>query len=161
MKEVCFQAIGEIRTPFKSIEDMPIQPTGAREVDGKVVVREEFAQGLDDVDGFSHLILIYQFHLSTDYKLKVIPFLDDQHRGLFATRAPRRPNPIGLSVVSLRERKGNVLHIGAIDVVDKTPLLDIKPYVPVFDAPTDIRTGWLEGKSAEAAAKRSDGRFQE
>jgi tRNA-Thr(GGU) m(6)t(6)A37 methyltransferase TsaA len=91
----------------------------------------------------------------------VIPFLDNQLRGLFATRAPRRPNPIGLSVVSLKQREGNVLHIGSIDVVDKTPLLDIKPYVLEFDALTDIRIGWLEGKSAKVKAKRSDRRFQE
>lgn len=159
MLSIQFQPIGEIRTPFKTIEDMPIQPIGARDVEGRVVVRPEYDAGLEDIEGFSHLILIYQFHLSAGFRLKVKPFLDDRQRGLFATRAPRRPNPIGLSVVSLERREDAVLYVGGIDVIDRTPLLDIKPYVPAFDAPRVTRVGWLEGKGSEAAVKRSDGRF--
>lgn len=159
MPSIQFQPIGEIHTPFKNMEDMPIQPTGAGDVEGRVVVLPEFEAGLEDIDGFSHLILIYQFHLSTGFRLKVKPFLDDRQRGIFATRAPRRPNAIGLSVVRLLRRKGAVLDIGGVDVVDGTPLLDIKPYVPAFDSPQVTRVGWLEGKDGEAVVKRSDGRF--
>lgn len=159
MQTIQFQPIGEIRTPFKTIEDMPIQPTGARNVKGRVMVRPEYDAGLEDIEGFSHLVLIYQFHLSAGFRLKVKPFLDDRQRGVFATRAPRRPNPIGLSVVSLERRKDAVLYIGGIDVIDGTPLLDIKPYVPAFDTPRVARVGWLEGKAGEAVVKRSDGRF--
>ena len=93
--------------------------------------------------------------------MKVKPFLDECQRGLFATRAPRRPNPIGLSVVALLRRETNVLHVRGIDVLDRTPLLDIKPYVPAFDAPQTVRVGWLEGKTGDLAAKRSDGRFRD
>jgi tRNA-Thr(GGU) m(6)t(6)A37 methyltransferase TsaA len=159
MKTIAFQPIGEIHTPFKTIEDMPIQPTGARTEEGKVVIRPEFEAGLEDIDGFSHLILIYQFHLSSGYRLKVKPFLDDQERGLFATRAPRRPNAIGMSVVRLLRRENEVLYVGGIDVIDGTPLLDIKPYVPAFDSPRVTRVGWLKGKDDEAVMIRSDGRF--
>jgi tRNA-Thr(GGU) m(6)t(6)A37 methyltransferase TsaA len=161
MEEICLHPIGEIRTPFQNLEDMPIQPAGATLTKGRVIVAPEFSDGLEDIEGFSHLILIYQFHRSRGFQLKVKPFLDDRQRGLFATRAPRRPNPIGFSVVALLRREGNVLHVRGIDVVDRTPLLDIKPYVPGFDAPQAVRVGWLEGKTGDLSAKRSDGRFRD
>ena len=151
--------IGEIRSPFKTIEDMPIQPPGGDGREGRVEVLPEFVDGLGDLEGFSHIYLIYQFHLSSGFKLTVKPFLDDRPHGLFATRAPRRPNPIGLSVVPLLRREGGVLYVGAIDVVDRTPLLDIKPYAPAFDAPKVTRVGWMEGKTGNLADVRSDGRF--
>ncbi len=160
MDTIVFNPIGVIRTPFKCVEGMPIQPAGAETVTGQVVVDPQYAGGLADIEGFSHLILIYAFHRSEGFDLKVKPFLDDQRRGVFATRAPRRPNPIGLSVVSLAGRENNVLHVGNIDVLDGTPLLDIKPYVPAFDAPGATAVGWLEGKETLCRRMRSDERFK-
>lgn len=159
MTDLIFNPIGKINTPFKNIEDMPIQPTGARDVVGTVTVFDAFADGLEDIEGFSHIILLYNFHRSDGHKLTVKPFLDDQAHGVFATRAPRRPNPIGISIVPLLRREANLLHVANIDVVDGTPLLDIKPYVPVFDTPVVSRIGWMEGKAGHADSYRSDGRF--
>lgn len=153
--------IGTIHTPFENLEGMPIQPSGAVDVTGTIVMDKEYEPGLKDIDGFSHLILLYQFHQSKGYDLLVKPFLDDEKRGLFATRAPRRPNPIGLSVVRLVERKGNVLTIKDIDVLSGTPLLDIKPYVPAFDGKEVTAVGWLEKKQEKARVLKSDSRFIE
>jgi tRNA-Thr(GGU) m(6)t(6)A37 methyltransferase TsaA len=153
--------IGVIQTPFENLEGMPIQPTGALDVTGTIVVNEEYEQGLKDIEGFSHLILLYRFHCSTGYDLLVKPFLDTEKRGLFATRAPRRPNPIGLSIVRLVERKGNVLTVKDIDVLNGTPLLDIKPYVPAFDVKTVTAAGWLEKSQEKARVLKSDNRFIE
>ena len=139
--------IGKIHTPFQSKSDTPIQPFRSEAV-GRVEISEEYAEGLSDTEGFSHLILLYHFHKSTGYQLMVKPFLDDQPRGLFATRYPARPNQIGLSVVKLLRREGNILFVEGIDVLDGTPLLDIKPYVPEFAANDPIRKGWLDGKIA-------------
>ena len=138
---------------------MPIQPAGAKSVKGQVEVLSVYQDGLQDLDGFSHIILLYLFHRSRGFELKVVPFLDTTSRGVFATRAPKRPNPIGLSVVQLERIEGRILHVEGIDVLDGTPLLDIKPYVPEFDAQVDIRTGWLEQAKKKAQDKRSDGRF--
>jgi len=151
--------IGTIHSPFTSLEGMPIQPAGADEVPGTIEVNREFIAGLKDLDGFSHLILLYQFHRSEGYKLEVIPFMDDQPRGLFATRAPKRPNPIGLSVVRLERVAGNILHVKGIDVLDGTPLLDIKPYVPQFDSRGEVRTGWLEQSGGDVTRRTADKRF--
>jgi tRNA-Thr(GGU) m(6)t(6)A37 methyltransferase TsaA len=160
MNQMVMKPIGVIRTPFNTLEGMPIQPVGAGQTAGQVIIDPQYAEGLADIDGFSHLILIYVFHQSKGYQLKVKPFLDDRMRGLFATRAPRRPNPIGLSVVKLLRREGNSLHVGNIDVVDGTPLLDIKPYVPAFDAPEATAIGWLEDKVEHSRSMRSDERFK-
>ena len=160
METIMIKPIGVIHTPFKTIEGMPIQPAGAQAVMGEVVVEPAYTGGLDDIDGFSHLILIYAFHRSRGYELKVKPFLDDRERGLFATRAPRRPNPIGISVVSLKSREDNILHVAGIDVLDGTPLLDIKPYVPAFDAPEVTAVGWFSGKEDQSRDMRSDERFK-
>lgn len=159
MNTVELKSIGIIHTPYKDLRDMPIQPAGARGVKGTIVLEEAYGEGLADIEGFSHLILIYLFHRSRGYKLRVKPFLDDQQRGLFATRAPRRPNPIGLSVVSLIGRDGCRLQVENIDVLDGTPLLDIKPFVPAFDAPDVTSIGWIEGKDGQTARIRSDDRF--
>lgn len=152
--------VGVIHTPFKELENMPIQPSGAAGVRGTVEVFPEFAEGLKDLDGFSHLLLLYHFHGSRGYKLTVIPFLDSEPRGVFATRAPRRPNPIGLSIVRLLQIKECSLDIENVDILDGTPLLDIKPYVPEFDHPEDCSIGWLERARGRAKAKRSDDRFK-
>ena len=140
-----YRPIGLIHTPFKQREGMPIQPSRGRGVRGTVEVAPEFADGLADLDGFSHVVLIYHFHQSRGFDLRVTPFLDTQKRGLFATRAPRRPNAIGLSVVRLLGIEGNRIQVQDLDILDGTPLLDIKPYVPEFDYRTEVREGWLEG----------------
>ncbi len=160
MPRIVLEPIGLIRTGFKELEGMPIQPAGAETAEGRVIVDPAFEAGLNDIDGFSHLILIYQFHLAKGYRLTLIPFLDNQARGVFSTRAPRRPNPVGISIVSLLRREKNILVVGNIDVVDRTPLIDIKPYVPDFDAPVVTSTGWLEGRAARSRQMRSDERFK-
>jgi tRNA-Thr(GGU) m(6)t(6)A37 methyltransferase TsaA len=154
-----FVAIGVIHTPFKRLEGMPIQPKGAAGTKGTVTVFDEYKRGLADLDGFSHIILLYHFHRSRGFELQVVPFMDDQSRGLFATRAPKRPNPIGLSVVRLDRIEAQVLYVRNVDILDGTPLLDIKPYVPDFDRPQHIRKGWLEKISVSVDVHKSDSRF--
>lgn len=154
------EPIGIIHTPFLKIADMPIQPTGAVGVCGHIDLRPDLAAGLRDLTGFSHIILLYQFHQASAMRLIVTPFLDPEPRGVFATRAPTRPNPIGLSIVKLMEIHGCRLDIQNIDVLDGTPLLDIKPYVPAFDRPEgEIRTGWCRRTADDLAQVRSDHRF--
>ncbi len=155
-----FQPIGVIHTPFTEQQGMPIQPAGAAGVKGTVELFEEFRAGLEDLDGFSHVILLYHLHRSQGFSLRVTPFLDSQARGLFATRAPRRPNPIGLSVVQVDGVEDGILHVRNVDILDETPLLDIKPYVPEFDSPVDVRTGWLEQAKKTVSQMRSDDRFK-
>ena len=158
--EIKFDPIGVIHTPFKNLEGMPIQPSGAAGMKGVVELFEEYRPGLKDLEGFSHVILIYLFHDSSGFDLQVVPFLDSQTRGLFATRAPKRPNPIGISVVQLDRVENGMLHVQNVDILDNTPLLDIKPYVPEFDAPENVRIGWLEKAKKDAYTKRSDDRFK-
>lgn len=159
MTQITFESIGMIRSPHKNIQGMPIQPASARGVPGKVEVDPRFQPGLQDVAGFSHLILLYHFHRVEELRLRVVPFLDDRERGVFSTRAPMRPNPIGLSVVRLRRVEGNVLYVLDIDVLDRTPLLDIKPFVPAFDGADKVTIGWIEQARQEIEGKRSDDRF--
>ncbi len=160
MQEIQYRPIGIIHSPFQQPHGAPIQPRAAEGVQGTVEVFDEFKEGLADLDGFSHIILVYHLHLSDGYALKVKPFLDDTRRGLFATRAPRRPNPIGISVVPLRKIDGDTLYITNVDIIEGTPLLDIKPYVPEFDREVDIRVGWLTGKSHRVKDTFSDDRFK-
>ncbi len=142
-----FQPIGLIRSPFTRKDQTPIQPYRSRAA-GRVELLPDYEAGLDGLEGFSHVILLYFFHhAEPGYDLIVTPYLDDEPHGLFATRYPRRPNPIGLSVVRLVRREGNILHVDGIDVLDGTPLLDIKPYVPPFDAFPEATMGWLEGRT--------------
>lgn len=151
--------IGIIHTPFTKLEGMPIQPTGAAGVHGTVQVFEEYHAGLKDLDGFSHIILLYYFHRSREFNLQVIPFMDTKSRGLFATRAPKRPNPIGLSIVQLDRIEKGVLHIQNVDILDGTPLLDIKPFVPAFDSYAEVLTGWLEEAGRSVKIQKADKRF--
>jgi tRNA-Thr(GGU) m(6)t(6)A37 methyltransferase TsaA len=156
-----FSPIGIIHSPFKQLEGMPIQPTGAAGIKGTVEVFKEFQAGLKDLDGFSHIILLYHFHRSRGFDLSVVPFMDTVPRGLFATRAPKRPNAIGLSIVRLERVENGVLTICNVDIIDGTPLLDIKPYAPEFDAQHGgVRTGWLETAGKRVSGQRSDERFK-
>jgi len=152
--------IGIIHTLFTKPEGMPIQPTGAAGIRGTIELFDEYHAGLKDLEGFSHIILLYHFHRSQGFNLQVVPFMDSELRGLFATRAPKRPNPIGISVVQLDKIENGVLHIQNVDIMDGTPLLDIKPYVPEFDSPQDIRTGWLGQARKTVSGRKSDDRFK-
>ena len=159
-KDFTFAPIGVIRSPFASLAGMPVQPGGAREARGRLELVPELAPALVDLDGFSHIYILYVFHASKGFVPTVVPYLDDTPRGLFATRAPRRPNPIGLSLVAVESVADNVVVVRGIDVLDGTPLLDIKPYAPGFDAPGGaVRSGWMEGRAGAVAAVRADGRF--
>ena len=161
MNEITYTPIGTIHSPFKEPKGTPIQPLGAAGVDGSVEVYPDYAEGLVDLDGFSHIMLIYHFHLAKRPSLIAKPFMDDQPHGIFAIRAPSRPNPIGVSVVRLVGIEDNLLHIQDVDIVDGTPLLDIKPYVPEFDAREVEKMGWLEKNVRRLPTSRDDGRFSE
>ncbi len=159
MSDLELTQIGVIYTPFKERKGTPIQPKMGKGIEGRIEVFDKYVPGLKDLDGFSHIILLYYFHLSEGYSLEVIPYLDDKHRGLFSTRAPKRPSQIGLSVVRLKEINGDTLTIENVDMLDQTPLLDIKPYVPNFDEPQDIRIGWLKERLKGMHHKKADDRF--
>ena len=157
--KITFEPIGIIHSPFTKLEEMPIQPAGSRVTKGTLEVYPAYSQALQDLDGFSHLYAIYFFHKVNGWKPIVMPFLDKSERGLFSTRAPKRPNPIGLSVLKIIEITDNKIQVQHIDILDGTPLLDIKPYVPQFDAAEDIRIGWLTKHIDQAETKKSDSRF--
>jgi len=159
MKKIVYKPIGMIHSPYDTVNGMPIQPAAATGIMGTVEVFADYVPGLKDLEGFSHIILLYHFHLSDGYQLEVKPFLDNNKRGVFATRAPRRPNQIGLSVVKLKKIENNILHIEKVDVVNDTPLLDIKPYVPDFDKAEDIQTGWLSESKHRMSSAKADDRF--
>jgi tRNA (adenine37-N6)-methyltransferase len=144
--EFIMQPIGVIHSSFTKKDKTPIQASRSQAI-GLVEIYLEFANGLKDIEALSHIYLLYAFHQSSGYKLQVKPFLDDQEHGIFATRYPYRPNPIGISIVKLLSRKENTLTVEGIDTLDGTPLLDIKPYVPDFDLRTDVRVGWYETRS--------------
>lgn len=157
MNEVRFKAIGRIRSPFREPAGTPIQPSRSGGAKGTVEVFDEYVDGLKDLDGFERIWLIYWLDRAPEPRLLVTPFLDDCRRGVFATRAPARPNAIGMSSVHLLRVTGNTLEVADIDVVDGTPLLDIKPYIAEFDCHAVTRSGWFD----RAAGRRSvaDGRF--
>ncbi len=152
--------IGIIHSPFHSLTGMPIQPTSKVSAEGFAEIFEPYKAGLQDLDGFSHVILLYYLHRVTRVDLQVVPFLDDQPRGVFATRAPTRPNPIGLSITRLKRIEASNIYLGNIDILDGTPLLDIKPYVPEMDRPEDVTVGWLEGAKKRIRDQKSDDRFE-
>jgi tRNA (adenine37-N6)-methyltransferase len=159
LEKIIYQPIGVIHTPFNTQENMPIQNTGAKGIKGIIEIFPEFEAGLKDVEGFSHLILLYHLNQIKHYSLQVIPFLDTIEHGIFATRSPIRPNPIGMTVVKLLELYGCMLTIEGIDMLNQTPLLDIKPYLPEVDALNDARIGWFEGRTEKFESYKSDNRF--
>lgn len=158
-QSINYTPIGIIHTPYKNLQDMPIQPSGAQNIRGKLILEPEYIGGLADLEGFSHIYLIYHFHKVTDQQMTVIPFLDSKPHGVFATRAPKRPNPIGLSVVKLIAIEENILFLENVDILDRTPVLDIKPYVPAFDQQQQVRVGWLTRNGERVKEHRSDDRF--
>ncbi len=146
MQKIVFKPIGVIHTTLKYGERGPIQPRYAKDIEGTIELAPEYIPALKDLDGFSHITLIYFMHKSKDFSLQVVPYLDDKLRGLFSTRAPRRPNPIGLSVVRLIKIEQNILYIKEIDALNGTPLLDIKPFIAEFTNRDEIKMGWIDGK---------------
>lgn len=159
MEEIRLNPIGIVHSPFTTPKGTPIQSAAGADVRATVEIYSEFANGLQDLEGFSHLILLYHCHRSRPYTLTVLPFMDSVPRGVFATRAPSRPNPIGLSIVRLVSRDGNILTIQDVDILDGTPLLDIKPYIEEFDVHRNTRKGWLESKVKRLHSTRDDSRF--
>lgn len=156
---ISYTPIGYFETPHKDVEGMPIQPSGAAGIKGTIDILPEFQEGLADLDGFSHVIVLYHLHEICGQELTVTPFLDRQPHGIFATRSPKRPNPIGLSVMEVAEvTQGRVL-LNNVDVLDGTPVIDIKPFVPDFDSWPVSRIGWFDGKSGNATTLKSDDRF--
>jgi len=151
---VIYRPIGVIHSEHVIPEQTPIQPVYARGCKGQVEVYPEFEQGLSDLEGFSHLYLIYHFHRAESTQLLVKPFLQDVLRGIFSTRAPRRPNAIGLSIVELVRQEGNVLYLDGVDILDGTPLLDIKPYTAKFDFFQTTCNGWQDEVDEETAQQR-------
>jgi len=157
---VTYTPIGVIRSDHLAAQKTPIQPVYAKDCPGRAEIGPEYAEALKDLGGFSHLILLYHFHRAGAPQLTVVPFTDDKPRGVFSTRHPRRPNPIGLSVVRLVRIEGTVLHLLDVDILDGTPLLDIKPYVPRFDGAEAAKGGWTEAIDEATARRRGLREFQ-
>jgi tRNA-Thr(GGU) m(6)t(6)A37 methyltransferase TsaA len=158
-KSIAYQPIGLIHSPFKQKAGTPIQSSFASDAEGSVEVFEEFVEGLQDVELFTHLYLLYAFHQALPVSLTCVPFLDNKPRGVFATRAPSRPNAIGLSIVRLLAREGRTIHVRELDILDGTPLLDIKPFVPRFDARPDAGSGWVPQADHPRTINGADERF--
>lgn len=158
-KHIDLTCIGIIHTPYKDLKNMPIQPVGAKDTEGTLELAPEYAAGLKDLEGFSHVYLLYHFHKAGEMKLEVVPYMDTHTRGVFSTRSPLRPGRIGLSIVEVVRVEDNVVHLRGVDVLDGTPLLDIKPYIPQFDQRDNVRTGWMCKDCEDVANARSDDRF--
>lgn len=144
MDKIELTPIGIIRSPYKEDKNMPVQGRFKDDVEGWIELKEEYVPGLRDLDGFSHAILIYYFHRSDAEYLEARPFLEQQTHGIFAIRSPHRPNHLGFSIVKIQRIEGNRLYFTEVDMLDGTPLLDIKPYVAYFDSRDDVRCGWLD-----------------
>lgn len=154
------KSIGVIHTPYKKVSEMPIQPLAA-EGEAYIELFPEYIDGLKDIEGFSHLTLLYHFHEVSGYELQVIPFMDTEQHGIFATRSPKRPNGIGISTVKLLSVEGSKLMIADADMLDGTPLVDIKPFFPRYDNRNNVSIGWLEkNKNMPVSELKSDGRFE-
>lgn len=159
MDQVVYQPIGYVESPFRHPTNVPVQTVAGMNETGKIILEDKYKAGLQDLKKFTHLILIYHFHLSKGYTLTAKPFLDDKEHGIFAIKGPRRPNPIGISTVKLLDICDNKLMISGIDLVDGTPILDIKPFIPEFDNRLDASSGWLNKTKEEIECKKSDDRF--
>ena len=159
MHRLTLQLIGIIRSPFEDQANMPIQPVGASDTEGEVLVDQEFQDGLEGLEAFSHIYLIYYFHQTKRTELKVVPYMDTQPKGVFATRSPLRPAHVGISIVRLLAVEGTRLKIRGVDVLDGTPLIDIKPYIPHFDYQDGASSGWMKSPRSDVEARKSDNRF--
>ena len=161
MDTILIRPIGIVHTPHSDIKNMPIQPIAATGIKGYIELLPEYAEGLKDMEGFSHITLVYHFHKINGYDLITIPFMDDKPHGIFACKAPKRPNAIGISTVLLLGIDGNIIHIEQVDMLDGTPLIDIKPFYPRYDNRENVTTGWLEKNIDLPLEKlRSDERYK-
>lgn len=154
-----FTHIGTVRSPWRSLAGMPLQTVAAEGSSGRVELVAELAAATHHLDGFSHIWLLTDLDRSSGFELEVVPFLDDQPRGVLATRSPRRPNPIGLSLVRLTSVVGPTLHVEELDLLDGTPVLDVKPYVALFDTRAASESGWFTEAAARVFDTRSDARY--
>lgn len=152
--QIQFKPIGVIESPHNNLSEIPIQPVYAKGIEGRVVLKEEYTEGLFEIDRFSHIFLFYYFHQSEKTKLRLKPYLSDDEKGIFATRAPHRVNKIGMSLVELVKIEKNILYVNDLDVINGTPLLDIKPYIRRFDSREDVQSGWQDSIPEEDASKR-------
>lgn len=161
LKQITLNPIGVIHTPHKDTNNMPIQPIAAEGIKGHIELLPEYSQGLTDLEGFSHITLIYFFHKIKGYKLMVKPFMDTVEHGIFACKAPKRPNAIGTSTVKLLRIENNIIYVEQVDMLDGTPLIDIKPFFPKYDNRLNAKAGWLETKKGVPPEQlRSDNRFK-
>ena len=159
--KITYKPIGKIRSPFNKPEGTPIQPTAEESANGKIELLPDYKEGLKDLEGFSHLILLFHCHKAGEPSLTVKPFMEDKPHGIFSIRAPSRPNSIGLSIVQLEKIEDNIVYIKNVDILDETPLLDIKPYVPEFDRRDNVKIGWLEKNVSKLSSIEDDGRFSD
>jgi len=161
MKQITINPIGIIHTPFTSIKNMPIQPIAAEGIEGFIELLPDYASGLKDLEGFSYITLLYHFHKIIGFELVVIPFMDTEKHGIFSCKAPKRPNAIGISTVKLKSVENNIIHIEQVDMLDGTPLIDIKPFYPRYDNRENAKVGWLEkNKNLPLEKMRADERFK-
>ena len=156
---VTYTPIGRVRSPYRALDGMPLQTVAAAQVEATIELDARVHGAVRDLDGFSHLWLLAHLHRVGGWTPEVVPFLDTELRGVLATRSPRRPNPIGLSLVELLAVERGALRIRGVDLLDGTPVLDVKPYVPLFDARDGVRTGWFDAAAARVHAVRSDARY--
>lgn len=160
MEPIILNPIGVIHTPYTNIKNMPIQPVAAEGVKGHIELLPEYVPGLKDLDGFSHITLLYHFHKIKEFELVVTPFMDTEKHGIFSCKAPKRPNAIGVSTVKLIGIKKNIIHIEQVDMLDGTPLIDIKPFYPRYDHRQKVTLGWLEkNKKMPLKKLKADERF--
>jgi tRNA (adenine37-N6)-methyltransferase len=161
METITIHPIGKIRTPHTDVKNMPIQPIAANAIQGQIELLPQYEKGLKDIEGFSHITLLYHLHKIEGYELHVIPFMDTEPHGIFATRAPKRPNAIGISTVKLLRVEKNILYIEQVDMLNGSPLIDIKPFYPRYDNRENVQIGWLEkNKDLPIEQLRSDERFK-
>ncbi len=158
--DIHFKSIGVVHSPYKTVENMPVQTSASKDVEAEIEIFDQYKEGLTDLNGFSHIYVIFFLNMVKEPKLKVIPFLDTVERGIFATRSPARPNSVGLSLVELVSVNGNILRIRGVDMLDGSPVIDIKPYVPDFEKCENVRKGWFEGNTHKAEKILSDERFK-
>ena len=156
-----YEPIGVVRSPFTECAGMPLQPPAAPEVEGRIELEPDYVPGLLDLDGFSHVWVLAHLHRAAEVDLQIVPFLDTELRGVFATRSPGRPNPISISVFRLLGVDGASIRVAGVDLLDGTPVLDVKPYVPRFDMRQPTRIGWFEGRDADVEWRRADDRFSQ
>lgn len=159
MNRITYYPIGIAHTPFRIPEGTPIQAAAAKDIQGKIEIFPEYVKGLKDLEGFSHVIVLFHLHFAKFKSLHVVPFLDTESHGVFATRSPARPNSIGFSVVELEKVENNMLFVKSIDILDGSPILDIKPYIPQFDVFETTRNGWFEANLEQVHSQKDDGRF--